>query len=354
MITPLEQGQRAAVKALLSACISPTTFQLDDAMWRWSYDANPVAPDAPRVLVFPDEDEVLGVLGMIPVRLQAGQGEVDAAWGIDVFVAPEFQNAGIGGMLVEAWDRATPVSLSLGVTDMAFEVFLASGRVHVGDVPVYKRLLTPSKVLEKRLGSRWVAAAAGKLLEWKTRAGLPRPERREDLGWEPLRSFDAGFDALWARAARGLGFAVRRSADWLRWRFEAYPRGGFAAWRVLERGELAGFAVTHQREHDGLSIGYVADVLCADRGAPLEFALARAVDELRERGADVVECLASHPDLQAALERVGFLARPSKTRLLYKVNRPELEPRFEGAGELARWHVTLADSDDLTVLLNEA
>jgi len=54
-----------------------------------------------------------------------------------------------------------------------------------------------------------------------------------------------------------------------------------------------------------------------------------------------------------ALQHLGFWRRPTKARLLYKVNRPELEPAFAGAGELGRWHVTLADSDALTVMLEE-
>ena len=115
----------------------------------------------------------------------------------------------------------------------------------------------------------------------------------------------------------------------------------------------SGYVVTCTREHGGLKVGYVADVLCADRGAVLEFALSNAVDALRAEGADVVECLASHADYARALKRTGFLERPTNTRLLYKVNDPDLAPRLAGAESLEAWHVTFADSDDLTVLLNE-
>lgn len=354
MITPLADPHRPELAALLEECLGADTQLLDEAMWRWTYRANPCGDGTESVLVFADEDEVFGVLGMLPVRLSGPGGELDASWGIDIFVLPEFQNAGIGGLLIEGWDERTPVSLSLGVTDMAFEVFLSSGRVHVGDVPVYKRLLAPARALEQKLGSRWKAAAAGTLLDLKRRMttrAAPAATERGALTWEPLERFDAAFDALWVEASAGLGLAVKRSPAWLEWRFGQYPRGGFRPWKVLEGGKLAGYVVTTTIQRDGLRVGFVADVLCAERDVVLRFALERAVAELQAAGADVVECLASQPEYQAALLATGFLERPTNTRLLYKLNDPALAAHLAGAERLASWHVTFADSDDLTVQL---
>ena len=42
MITPLEEIHRAELRALLETCLGPETHLLDQGMWRWTYDRNPV------------------------------------------------------------------------------------------------------------------------------------------------------------------------------------------------------------------------------------------------------------------------------------------------------------------------
>ena len=352
MIVPWAPQWAEPVRALLRTCLGAQAMQLDEALWRWQYEQNPAAGGAVPVAVFADEPEALGVLGRIPVKLSTPQGELDAAWGIDVMVHPQFHNAGIGGLLIEHWDASTPVSLSLGVTDMAFEVFLASGRTHVGDVPAYKLPLSWERLLEPRLGTGRTARLAGRVLGgWGARA-LEASGRAPGLEWERAPTVGAECDALWKRSAARLGLCVRRDSSYLDWRFLRYPGKVFDLCAVRRGEELAGWVAFTVGRHFGARVGFLADVLWADEQA-LAFALARATRELASRGAEVVECLASHPALGRALRRLGFWRRPTKTRLLYKVNRPQAQPALAGAAALERWHVTYADSDALTVILHE-
>jgi GNAT superfamily N-acetyltransferase len=353
VIVPWSQEWSEPVRALLSTCLGPQTMQLDERLWRWQYDENPCARGGVPVALFGDAPEALGVLGRIPVRLATPSGELDAAWGIDVFVLPEFRNAGIGGLLIEDWDASTPVSLSLGVTDMAFAVFLASGRTHVGDVPVYKRLLSWDKLVEPKLGDGLAGLMAEKLgAAWGARA-LDAAAHAPGLEWQTVESLDADFDALWQRSAPALGIAARRDRAAVDWRFKRYPGDAFDLFAVRRGGELAAWAAIALGRRGERLIGYVADVLWAGDRDALAFALAMATYELEARGADVVECLASHPALGRELRRLGYWKRPTKTRLLYKVNRPEAAAALAGAERLERWHVTFADSDALTVMLHE-
>jgi GNAT superfamily N-acetyltransferase len=353
VIVPWTQEWSEPVRTLLRTCLGPKTLQLDEALWRWQYEQNPCANGAVPVALFADAPEALGVLGRIPVQLSTPSGEVDAAWGIDVFVLPEFHNAGIGGLLIEDWDAATPVSLSLGVTDMAFAVFLASGRTHVGDVPVFKRMIGWDKVVEPKLGTGLTALIAEKLCAaWGSRA-LDASAHAPGLEWQTVETIGPEFDALWLSAARGLGLAVRRDRAWVDWRFRRYPRDAFDVFAVRRGGSLVAWVATALAQHGERLIGYVADAVWSSDRTALAFALAMATYELEARGADVVECLASHPALGRELRRLGYWKRPTKTRLLYKINRPEAAPALAGAERLERWHVTFADSDALTVMLHE-
>lgn len=354
MIVRYDPTWEEALGDLRRACTAEGTVRLARELWDWQYDRNPCHGEESPAFLFVDPPRVLGLLGTIPVELNAGGETCAASWGIDVVSHPEFRNAGVGGYLVMAWDGATPVSLSLGVTDMALEVFRASGRTFAGAIPVFKRVLSPRKVLGRRFRSRLVASLASGALTWMDgRAARPRAfpsalvfERLEGA----LEGHAAELQALWDRVAGAHPFAVRRTPAYLAWRFREKPGGGFDLWAVRRDGALCGWVATRVLERDGLRAGYVADLLAEPDEDVLGFAIAGAVDALARDGADLVECLASKAEYQRALQRAGFWKRPSTTRFLYKVNDPALDGRFRGAETLEAWHITYADSDCLTVI----
>lgn len=350
MIVRFDPTWKQGLGELQEVCSHEGTVRLDPGLWDWQYDGNPCQGEASSAFLFVDPPRVLGLLGTIPVELCAEGDACRGAWGIDVVSHPEFRNAGIGGYLVTAWDRETPVSLSLGVTDMALEVFRASGRVFAGSIPVFKRVLDPRKVLGRRFGSPLLAGAAGWLVHWRARRAARPDSFPAALDFRPLEAFGPEADRLWEEARPAHAFAVRRSSAYLTWRFLEKPESSYRVFGVTRDGTLGGYVVTQVLERDGLRTGYVADLLFRSDPELVDFALARAVASLADEGADLVECLASHAEYQRALSRAGFFKRPSTTRFLYKVNDPALEERFRGADRLEAWHITYADSDCLTVI----
>lgn len=350
MIVRYDSAFEPGLDVLRRACSDEGAVQLDRGLWSWQYDQNPSHGAESPAFLFVDPPQVLGLLGTIPVEVWAGGALCRGSWGIDVVSHPDFRNAGIGGYLVMEWDRATPVSLSLGVTNMALEVFQASERVFAGAIPVFKRVLAPRKVLERRFRSKLLANLAGLLVSWRTKRAVHAGSFPPALAFERLDRFGPELDALWERARREYPFAVHRSSSYLAWRFDERPNGSYGLYCVTRDGELVGYVVTNAIDRDGLRMGYIADVFCLREPVLVEFALAKAVEALAAEGADLVECLASHVDYQRALLRTGFFKRPSTTRFLYKVNDPSLVPLFRGADRLDAWHITYADSDCLTVI----
>ena len=49
--------------------------------------------------------------------------EIDAAWGMDVMVAPERQRQGLGDVLFRTWDRNVGASLGLGLSESSYRLF---------------------------------------------------------------------------------------------------------------------------------------------------------------------------------------------------------------------------------------
>jgi GNAT superfamily N-acetyltransferase len=352
MIRPLVHQDREAAFRLVARCLGKDAAQLDPALWDWMYRDAPSGAEGP--LAFMDEGEALGLLGTLPVRLATPAGEVDATWGVDIMTHPDFQHAGIGGFLIRAWDEGTPLSLSLGVSDMALAVFTAAGRTYAGEIPLYKRVLNPTKVATRKIGSRVLGRAAG--IGWMLKdRWRPKSPVGHDLSFEPFEGFTDEFDGLQDRLATTHPFAARRGGRELAWRFDRQPHAAYSRFAVRRRGELLGYAVTWLGPDDGgLVRGFVADVFCPPDDPVLELTLASAASVLRRQGADTVECLATRPIYRSALTRVGFAARPSPVRFLYRVNQPSLEPVMQHAHDIDAWHVTFADSDCLTVIQNQS
>lgn len=351
MIVPFEEQWQEGVARLWRASFDASPDELFST-WDWQYGANPAAKTFP-VLLFVDPPEVIGMLGTIPVSLGTADGDLAASWGVDIVVHPEYRSAGVGGYLIRAWDESTTASLSLGVTPAAFEVFMSSGRIHVGEVPLFKRVLRPEALLATRLGSRTLGRLAKKPVEWWLRRRLlPEPSGHR-LVMKAVESFDGSFDDLWSRVGTSHGLAVCRTAEYLEWRFANSPLGPFDIYGLYDDDRLAAYFVVTTLQREGVRSGCIADILCEDPTAA-RVALHRATDVLDQTGAHVVECLATGDTYREALLETGFVERPSSTSLLYRVNDADRSGALAAGDRLSAWHVTYADSDCLSVPQREA
>ena len=71
----------------------------------------------------------------MPVRVGVNNHEIDAAWGMDVMVAPERQRQGLGDVLFRTWDRNVGASLGLGLSESSYRLFQKLKWPDLGPVP---------------------------------------------------------------------------------------------------------------------------------------------------------------------------------------------------------------------------
>src|SRR5471030_3005689 len=83
------------------------------------------------------EGRVVGQPGSQRCVLFIKGQEVIAHWGVNFFVLPELQRAGIGASLVRARRADTPISLSIDATPAATRVAKRSGNESLGTVLFY-------------------------------------------------------------------------------------------------------------------------------------------------------------------------------------------------------------------------
>ena len=99
-------------------------------------------PSGPLIWLAREGPAVIGQYATMPVRLSLAGREVDAAWGMDVMVAPERQRQGLGEILFGTWDKRVGASLGLGLSQASSRLFKKLRWPEVGPVPCLVKPLT--------------------------------------------------------------------------------------------------------------------------------------------------------------------------------------------------------------------
>jgi GNAT superfamily N-acetyltransferase len=319
--------------------------------WRWQYLENPhTGGNGPVIWVAREGDCLLGQYASMPVRLFWGGREVDASWGMDVFLRPEARGRGIGARLFGTWSDHVDVALGLGLTPASYGLFRKLRYHDVGPVPFFQRILDPGKVASRRLGEtlgpkagQILGRAAGALLGAGRR--LVRPERRrrhEDVEIRTTEGFSPEYDALWERARVSYTMCVRRDRAYLEWKYLRCPQREYDLREARRGGELVGFAVCREEDYRGLRLGWIIDLFAhAEDHDAKDALLGAALDSFRAAGVARAQAFSMNAALAADLLRRGFSRGRSPMQFCVR-------SQVDDGGalkDLSRWHVVFGDSD---------
>ncbi len=330
------------VEALYRRVFGVDSADANRLRWDWQYKRNPHMPsDGPLIWLAREGQTVVGQYATMPVKLLVQGKEIDAAWGMDVMVAPERQRQGLGEVLFRTWDRNVGASLGLGLSDSSYRLFGKLRWPDVGPVPCFVKPLTRRAL--RRPG--W-SVGANRLLSAITLPWIRLISRTRPLQGEVrvIGHFDQQFDALWARVSPHFAFIVKRDAAYLNWKYIQAPHVRYTI-AVLERGgEAAGYIVyRHVQEARG-RVTIIVDWLTAPDDHVGMLTLLRWVDrEARAANSDKIRGFAMHAGYRKWLRQSGYFAVKSTMEFVAKVNAVEPPPAFYQQTDT--WHVTLGDSD---------
>ena len=189
--------------------------------WEWQYRRNPAARRGePLIWVAREAGSIVGQYAAMPVVANVDGREIDAAWGMDVMVAPERQRQGLGEQLFRTWDRNVGASLGLGLSEASHRLFQKLRWHDLGKVPSLAKPLS-RRALRRATWSRTLNRLISALtFPWVRLVARPRPVTEEI---RVIRQFDARFTELWYRVSGKFGFAVRRDAQYLNWNYVQPP-----------------------------------------------------------------------------------------------------------------------------------
>ena len=207
-VTRYRPGDRGEVVALYARVFGAEAAGAFERRWDWMYGLNPNRPGGePLIWLAREGGAIVGQYATMPVTLSVDGTEIDAAWGMDVMIAPEQQRRGLGNLLFATWDRHVGASIGLGLTDGSHALFTKLHWPDLGRVPRYVMPLS-RRVLVDWGARRWGREVA--TLPWRRLVARVRP-----LGGEIRRisRFDEGVTRLWERVGRKFAFVVRRARD---------------------------------------------------------------------------------------------------------------------------------------------
>lgn len=333
---------RRQVEALYRRVFGPDMAEANRLRWDWQYRRNPNVPaDGPLIWLAREGATVIGQYATMPVRVAVNGKEVDAAWGMDVMVAPERQRQGLGDQLFRVWDRSVGASLGLGLSDSSYRLFQKMHWPDIGPVPCLVKPLS-----RRALRQPTWPTAVNRLVSYVTYPWVRLVARARPLQGEvrTVRHFDETFTRLWERVRDQFGFAVRRDAAYLNWKYIQAPHVRYTI-AVLERGgEAAGYVVYRHKPEPRGRVTLLVDLLTAPDDGPGMLTLLRWVDrEARAADSDKIRTFAMHEGFRKLLRKSGYYSVKSSMEFVAKVNAIDVPAGFYD--DTSRWHVTLGDSD---------
>ncbi len=290
--------------------------------WHWKYRANPSGPDHTWVAEDLETKRIVGMNGLVPMRIGVQGEPVVAYQSLDIAVLEAYRRhfvhleiarrQGNGDCaFVFAFGEAVTIKVSTALM----------GYVAVGATPrVVKPLSLQAAVPAPWRGVARLGDPAFRLLGRGRRASLPAGAEMV-----PIRRFDERYDRFWWAEAKRYPLAVWRDAAYLNWRYVDTPEPGYEAYGLERGGEVLGFTVLRRTELQGRARGRILELAAVEDDPALLRAL--LTHDLRRFDAQGLELaaawvLAGDPRW-AELRASGFRSRPRPGRQM--VVRPVTE-----------------------------
>lgn len=313
-LRPARPDELPEVLALRRLVIGDELDWDDEAYLRWRYQFGGQREALAVCWVCTLGDRLLGMIGVEPLRLVAGDQACDAQVTMDIMVRPELDGVGLGVWINQAICQHHGCVVAVGSNAHSRGV-IARTFEPLPDRRSHTHPLHFGHFMAKRLSRDWLASLAARMADVSmmlVRVGTlwlastsTQAERVHQLG-------DEVFDLL-QRARRPERVEVWRTPERLTRRLLDNPRSPADVWLARRGGRVVGLmAVRRTRLEGGRHALQVMDiVLDPDREeVTLRALLARVAARGFRDGAEYLSVTLYDPDLEARLARLFFRHQP--------------------------------------------
>jgi hypothetical protein len=329
--------------------VNPTMWWDDERFVTWRYFSRTTEAGEVPYWVFVRENEVLAGCGLEPVTIVVDGSPMSAVRSLDIMVRPDLDGLGLGALLNMALFRHFAVVLVTGSNERSHALLMRMFQ-HVTDLRFWKAPLRARAVVDGKasLGVATPIVAAPIDLLLSLRRSIARVAPPPGVTVERMARFDARVADLSRRCERKGRLIVRRSHEYLNWRFVNNPRCAYQVFGAFVGTRLDGYVVTRFNcaRPNPRRVAEVVDWLAPAESEAVPSvlpALVQAgVDALHEAGAGIVTCAAATTEGRA-LETIGFRFRAAeRIPFFVKAADPSLHGRLSMGDD---WFLTRLDYD---------
>jgi hypothetical protein len=320
----------------------------DEQFVRWRYFSDRGVNGEAPYWVFVKGAEVLAACGLEPVTLVVDGSPLPAVRTLDIMVRPDLDGLGLGVFMNLALFKHFPVALVTGSNQRSHNLLTRMFH-HTTDLRFWKLPVSARPLLDTRISFGPLAAIAALPLNGllRLRRAAARMETPTGVAIREIREFGAEVTDLSRRCETPGRLFVRRSDEYLNWRFVRNPRCHYEILGAFSDSGLEGYIVTrfnrvrpNERREAEIVDWLVPRGADASTLAALVYA---AVDRLIGEGAAIVTCAASSAEAEPAMQANGFHLRPAeRVPFFVRAADPALHARLSTAGD---WFVTRGDYD---------
>ena len=313
-LRPARADELAAVMDLRREVIGAALKWDDEAYLRWRYQFGASGQGLAVCWVCSLGDRLLAMIGVEPIRLQAGDHACDAQVTMDIMVRPELDGVGLGVWVNQAICERLGCVLAVGSNPNSRGVIARTFEA-LPDRRSHTHPLNFGHFMAKRLSQGWLAAMAS----WAATTGMVLC--RVATLWlaspmvqvEQVARLGPEVDALLARSQHVERVEVMRSAEGLARRLLRNPRSPAQVWLARRGGDVVGLMAVRRTEPEpGRHALQIMDVVL-DRWheeAALRALLARVAASGFREGAEYLSVTLYDPALEARFSRLLFRHQP--------------------------------------------
>ena len=310
--------------------------------WHWKYRSNPAGNDLTWVAKDTETDAIVGMNGLVPIRIGVHGKLVTALQSLDIAVLEEYrsrfvhleiarrqQTAGYAFVFGYGEEVTTKVSTTL------------LGYVAVGPTPRVVRPLS----LRPGVPPRWrgLARLADPAFRLATRPRRSPPPAGATIA--PVPRFDERYDLFWSDQAKSRPLALWRDSAYLNWRYQDVPEEGYECYGMERGREVLGFSVLRRMLVEGRPRGRILDLAAADDDPAITRALLyHALRRFSEQRVETAAAWVFAADPRwAQMKSMGFVSRPRPGRqmVVYTVSG---EVPAEMTASADNWRLSWGDS----------
>ena len=356
IVRPATHDDSPAIAGVLDRTLGPRPYEQRLVLWEWRYDRNPARTGAfPSFLVVEEKGRIVGVQGLIPLRMKAGDKELPISCSCDLAVDPAARSAGMKLKLAALSKDLSPLHLSTSANEPACRITVALGGKEVSCcrrkwiLPLKASGLLSRRWAKKNGAGKMIAGASVAILkpvDWTMAISRSLKSTKNVAGTNivDVTVFDARFDRFWEEMAKEQRILTVRDSPYLNWRYSGYPFPGIRSFELSQGKQLLGFSVIHIAvDEDRLRFAALLELAGrSGEDGVKEHLLGEAIRRARTAGAHYLIARTS-PSEEESFRKIGFQAREmSHSPVTYKNNSAVPEELF--ADDL-NWYVTLGDGD---------